>query len=81
MCIISSIYESRKQKKAAEKAQRQAKAASANARAAAESEKKIAESQQAAQAQTVETGDVSEMSAAKRKKGVASTFLNQALGA
>lgn len=81
MCLISSIYEARKQKKAADKAQKQAKAAAANAQARAEGERNIASAQEAAEQQTLDAGDTSELSAAKRRHGVSSTYLNQSLGA
>lgn len=81
MCLASSIYETHKQKKAAEKAHKQAKAATANAQARAEAERNIASAQEAAEQQTLDAGDATELSAAKRRHGVSSTYLNQSLGA
>ena len=75
MCMIASLMEQRKQKKAADKARRQAKAAQANAQAAATAEKNIAQAQAAAEAQTVDTGYTGDMSAAQRLHGVGSTYL------
>lgn len=80
MCLIASLYEQRKQKKAAEKAHRQAKAASANSQARADAEKTIASAQEAAEAQTIDAPETSDLSNAMRRRGVSSTYLNQTLG-
>lgn len=81
MCLASSIYEQHQQKKAAERAHKQAKAAAANAQARADAERTIASAQEAAEQQTLDAGETSELSAAKRRHGVSSTYLNQSLGA
>lgn len=75
MCLISSLIEQRKQKKAAKKAQKQAKAAQANAQAAATAEKNIQQAQTAAEAQTVDVGETTDMSNARRLHGVGGTYL------
>ena len=80
MCLAASIYEAHKQKKAADKAQKQAKAAASAATARAEAERNISTAQEAAEEQTLDAGETSELSAAKRRHGVASTYLNQSLG-
>ena len=75
MCMIASLMEQRKQKKAADKARRQAKAAPGTATAAAPAARHVAQAQAAAEAQTVDTGYTSDMSAAQRLHGVGSTYL------
>ena len=78
MCLIASAYESRQQRKAADKAARQARAASISAQNMAESERNAAAAQEAAEAQVADGG--SELDLAKRRRGVGSTYLNQTLG-
>lgn len=75
MCLIASLMEQRKQKKAAEKARKQARAAQANAQAAAASEKNVQQAQAAAEAQTVDVGETADMSNARRLHGVGGTYL------
>ena len=80
MCLASSIYEMNQQKKAAKTAERRSKETMRNAQAAAAAEKKAEEANAAAEEQVPDTGDTTEISLAKRRRGVASTFLNQKLG-
>ena len=68
------------QKKAAKTAERRTKATMRNAQAAAAAEKKAEEANAAAEQQAPDVGDTTEMSLAKRRRGVSSTFLNDRLG-
>ena len=80
MCLGASIYEAMQQKKAAKKAERQAEAATAAAAASDRYAEKVAGAQTAAEAVAPDAGETTELSAARRRKGVAATYLNQTLG-
>ena len=81
MCLSMSFYEKRQQQKAVKRAQKASRAAATNARAAAEAERLANEANQAAEQQAPDTGDMTEISKAKRQRGVGGTYLNEALGA
>ena len=81
MCLISSLYEARQQKKAAKEAQKRSKIANANAAKASDAEKKIAAAQQAAEATpATDIEAAAALSASRRNQGVNSTYLNKTLG-
>lgn len=80
MCLTANLFEMRKQKKAADRALKQSRTAAANAASKAEAERQNAMANQAAEQQTLGAGDMSDISIAKRRKGVSQTFLNDQLG-
>ena len=80
MCLSYSIWEGHQQRKAAKTAQRRSEATMKNAQAAAAAEKKAMEASTPAEEQAPDAGDTTDMSVAKRRRGVSSTFLNQTLG-
>ena len=80
MCIAASLYLGHQQRKAAKTASRQAREASLQEREQMETERNLAASSQAKEAEAVDAGETGELSAAKRRRGVASTYLNQQLG-
>ena len=62
------------------KANEQARNAAANGMAAAEAERRAAQANEAKEQQALDAGGMSDMSIAKRRHGVSSTFLNDQLG-
>lgn len=80
MCLISSLYEARQQKKAAREAQQRAAAASLAASAQAQSEKNATAAEQVKEATPVDAAGAAPISAAKKSQGVQSTQLNKNLG-
>lgn len=75
MCLVASLFERSRQKKAAEKAQKRMEQAQAAAQASARAEREQMAANQAAEAQTVDVGETTSMSHAQRLHGVSSTFL------
>lgn len=77
--VGASAANAHKQREAAKKASREARAASLNAQSMADSERNLSAAQEAAEERVAELGDT-DMSVAKRRRGVSSTYLNDTLG-
>lgn len=83
MCLISSLYEARQQKKAAKEAAQRAANASRTASIQSQNEKNASAAQQAKEATTIDAGiatDEASAAIAKKSQGISSTQLNNTLG-
>ena len=77
--IGASLYQMRKQRGAAAKAEREARRASAAAQVQEASERNISAAQEASEEKLPEV-EADDLTLAKRRRGVAGTYLNQTLG-
>ena len=84
MCLSAAIgyliWEGHQQRKAAKTAERKTRAAMAASAAAERSEKNVTEAEEAAEAQAPDVETATDLSVAKRRRGVTGTYLSQTLG-